>query len=499
MSKKKTKIIRPKAITPKGFRDYFDSDVLKRQDLIEAICDIYQLYGFELLESPAVETVEALGKFLPDIDRPNQGIFSWQDEENEWLALRYDLTAPLARVYAQYRNNLPVPYRRYSFGPVWRNEKPGLGRYKQFYQCDADTVGTYSTISDSEMCTMLASILETVGVPKDKYIIYLNNRKILNGILEEIGILNSADLAENSKSRGIALRSIDKIDRLGHQGVRELLGPGRQDDSGDFTEGAMLSKNQIDYVMKFVSLSESSNGKTLKELTNLVGKSSIGLLGIKELELIAELTESAGFFEDRIKINPGTVRGLGYYTGPVFEAELNIKGINSDGTESEIGSVAGGGRYDDLVKRFTGQEVPATGLSVGIDRLGFALNQLEVANGPNRTGPVIVTIMDMDKILEYQKIVKDLRSSGIRAELFLGNPKDLGKQLKYADQRNSKLAIIAGSTEFEKKMVQIKDLELGSRISETIKTNQEWKGQPAQTEVAREDLVEQVKKMIMTD
>ena len=198
MSKKKTKIIRPKAITPKGFRDYFDSDVLKRQGLIEAICDIYQLYGFELLESPAVETVEALGKFLPDIDRPNQGIFSWQDEENEWLALRYDLTAPLARVYAQYRNNLPVPYRRYSFGPVWRNEKPGLGRYKQFYQCDADTVGAYSTISDSEMCTMLASILETVGVPKDKYIIYLNNRKILNGILEEIGILNSADLAENS-------------------------------------------------------------------------------------------------------------------------------------------------------------------------------------------------------------------------------------------------------------------------------------------------------------
>jgi len=260
----------------------------------------------------------------------------------------------------------------------------------------------------------------------------------------------------------------------------------------------MLSENQIDLIMKFISLHESSNKKTLEELQYLVSKSAIGLLGIKELELIVELTEAAGYLEDRIRINPGIVRGLGYYTGPVFEADLNMKVLNSDSTNTEIGSVAGGGRYDDLVKRFTGQEVPATGLSIGIDRLGFALNQLDKKQEMKRNGPVIVTIMDMENILEYQKIVIELRSSGIRAELFLGNPKDLGKQLKYADQRNSKLAIIAGSQEFEKGNVQIKDLELGSRISSTIKTNQEWKGQPAQTEVSRSDLVEHIKKLIIT-
>ncbi len=496
MSKKKIKLKRAKAITPKGFRDYFDSDVTERQTLIEAICQIYELYGFDILESSAVETVEALGKFLPDVDRPNQGIFSWQDDENEWLALRYDLTAPLARVYSQYRNNLPLPYRRYSFGPVWRNEKPGPGRFRQFYQCDADTIGAHSSIADSEMCIMLASIFEKIGFSKDQYIVQLNNRKILSGILEEIKVMNSGNADQYNVSSEIVLRSIDKIDRLGHQGVRELLGPGRRDESGDFTEGALLSEDQIDHIMNFVCLGESSNNKTLKELKYLVGTSSIGLIGVEELESIAQHTEAAGFFEDRIKINPGTVRGLGYYTGAVFEAELKVEVTNLDGTVSEIGSVAGGGRYDDLIKRFTGQEVPATGLSLGIDRLGFALNQLSRDKENKRTGPVIVTIMDMDKIVEYQKIVTELRLSGIRAELFLGNPKDLGRQLKYADQRNSELVIIAGSKEFEEGNVQVKDLALGARISKKIKTNIEWKDQPAQSEVARENLIEHVKKFM---
>ena len=493
VAQKKIKKRRPKAITPKGFRDYFANDVLKRQGLIKTICDVYELYGFEILESSAVETVGALGKYLPDIDRPNQGIFSWQDEENEWLALRYDFTAPLARVYAQYRNYLPLPYRRYSFGPVWRNEKPGPGRYKQFYQCDADTVGAHSSVADSEMCTMLGFALEEIGIPRDQYIIHLNNRKILNGIMEEIGILDSVEPEVKKITRGIVLRSIDKIDRLGHQGVRELLDSGRKDDSGDFTEGAGLSKGQIDHIMNFVSLSEDSNEKTLEELRYSVGKSSIGRTGIKELELIVELNNSGGLAGDRIKINPGTVRGLGYYTGAVFEAELKVKYINPDGASSEIGSVAGGGRYDDLIKRFTGQEVPATGLSIGIDRLGFAIDQLNKSKKLYSEGPVLVTIMDMKNILYYQEIVGELRSSGIRAELFLGNPKDLGKQLKYADQRNSRLAIIAGSEEFERGNVQVKDLDLGSRMASTVKTNKEWKGQPAQIEISRKDLVEHIK------
>ena len=496
MAEKKIKIKRPKAITPKGFKDYFVNDVLKRQDLIKTICEAYELFGFEILESSAVETVEALGKYLPDVDRPNQGIFSWQDEENEWLALRYDLTAPLARVYAQYRNNLPAPYRRYSFGPVWRNEKPGPGRYKQFYQCDADTVGAYSPVADAEMCTMLGFVLKAIGIPKDQYTINLNNRKILNGVMEEIGILNNVEPEVNKLTRGTVLRSIDKIDRLGHLGVRELLGFGRKDDSGDITEGAGLSKGQIDHIMSFVSLNEDSNKKTLGELSHLVGKSSIGNTGIKELELIVELTDAGDLVDDLVRINPGTVRGLGYYTGAVFEAELKVKYINPDGAESEIGSVAGGGRYDDLIKRFTGQEVPATGLSIGVDRLGFAIAQLNKAPKSYNHGPVLVTILDKEKILDYQEIVSELRSSGIRAELFLGNPKDLGKQLKYADQRNSRLAIVAGSNEFEKGNVQVKDLELGAKISSTVKTNEEWKGQPAQIEISRKDLVKHIQKFL---
>ena len=496
MAEKKIKIKRPKAITPKGFRDYFASDVLKRQDLIKTICDAYELFGFEILESSAVETVEALGKYLPDVDRPNQGIFSWQDEENEWLALRYDLTAPLARVYAQYRNNLPVPYRRYSFGPVWRNEKPGPGRYKQFYQCDADTVGAYSPVADAEMCTMLGFVLKEIGIPKDQYTINLNNRKILNGVMEEIGILNNVEPEVNKLTRGTVLRSIDKIERLGHQGVRELLGFGRKDHSGDVTEGAGLSKGQIDHIMNFVSLSEDSNMKTLEELRYLVGNSSIGNTGVKELEFIVELTDAGGLVDDLVRINPGTVRGLGYYTGAVFEAELKVKYINPDGAESEIGSVAGGGRYDDLIKRFTGQEVPATGLSIGVDRLGFAMAQLNKTQKSYNEGPVLVTILDKEKISDYQEIVGELRSSGIRAELFLGNPKDLGRQLKYANQRNSRLAIIAGSNEFEKGNVQVKDLELGARISRTIKTNDEWKDQPAQIEISRKDLVQYIQKFL---
>ena len=178
---------------------------------------------------------------MPDIDRPNQGVFSWKDEENNWLALRYDLTAPLARVYAQHLKELPLPYRRYSWGPVWRNEKPGPGRYRQFYQCDADTVGAHSAVSDAEMCIMLSTIIEKIGIRKDRYVINLNNRKILNGILEAIGILNNNGIDQNLSD--MVLRSIDKIDRLGLLGVKDLLGKGRRDDSGDFTSGANLEQS----------------------------------------------------------------------------------------------------------------------------------------------------------------------------------------------------------------------------------------------------------------
>ena len=495
MKKNKQKVVRPKPINPKGFRDYFHFFSKKRSSLIKEICEVFELYGFENLETPAIENLDALGKYLPDIDRPNQGVFSWKDEESNWLALRYDLTAPLARAYAQYSNELPLPYRRYSWGPVWRNEKPGPGRYRQFYQCDADTVGTHSVVSDAEMCIMLSTIIEKIGFKKDEYILNLNNRKILNGILETAGIGNINDNYINSTQSDMVLRSIDKIDRLGLQGVKDLLGAGRKDESGDFTTGANLNEEQINHIIQFISMKNDTNYNTLKHIETLVGNSTVGKQGINELQQILELSEAAGFLEDRIRVNPGIVRGLGYYTGPVFEAELIEKIHNEDDTFTEIGSVAGGGRYDGLVKRFTGKVIPATGFSLGVDRLLYAFNQIKSKEKNYEVGPVIVTIMEKDKFKDYQQIVNDLRNAGIKSELYLGNPKDLGRQLKYADKRRSRFALIMGSEELKKDVIQIKDLELGSKISSQIKTHEEWKDQPAQVEIKKDELIEYIMKL----
>ena len=527
---------RPKALPPKGFRDYFGPEVEERKAMLDQIAEVYKLYGFDALESSAVETVEALGKFLPDVDRPNEGVFAWQEEESDWLALRYDLTAPLARVYAQFRNDLPTPYRRYAMGPVWRNEKPGPGRFRQFYQCDADTVGASSVAADAEICAMLADTLEAVGIERGDYVVRVNNRKVLNGVMEVAGLAGDDKAVE----RGIVLRAIDKLDRLGIEGVRALLGEGRKDESGDFTQGARLTPLQQATVIKFADaprvlreklerrISRDNEPDAVGALCALNGSPRIGELdpetgeiddlidqkrlvgewidffnddlglegndGVKELEQIIELCFKQGYGPDRITIDPSVVRGLGYYTGPVYEAELTFEIKDEKGRPRQFGSVAGGGRYDDLVKRFTGQEVPATGISIGVDRLLAALRMKGRMESTAR-GPVIVTVMDRDRMASYQSMVGELRAAGIRAEVYLGNPKNFGNQLKYADKRESPIAIIEGSDEAERGVVQIKDLILGAKIAETA-THQEWKDQPAQKEIARSDLVAEIRKML---
>ncbi|MGV6846822.1 MAG: histidine--tRNA ligase [Marinibacterium sp.] len=485
---------RPKAETPKGFRDYFGAQVTARTDMLRAVAGVYHRYGFDALESSAVETVEALGKFLPDVDRPNEGVFAWQEDDGDWLALRYDLTAPLARVYAQHRNDLPTPYRRYAMGPVWRNEKPGPGRFRQFYQCDADTVGTASMAADAEICAMLGDALEEVGIPRGDYVLRINNRKVLNGVMEAAGVLDPADPDRHVRERGIVLRAIDKLDRLGLDGVRALLGAGRKDDSGDFTDGAGLSADQADIVMAFMAARRQDGAATLANLRDLVGSSADGQAGVDELEQIAALLDAGGYGADRIILDPAVVRGLGYYTGPVYEAELTFDIFDDKGRKRQFGSVAGGGRYDDLVKRFTGQAVPATGISIGVDRLLAALRE----KGRSRTaerGPVVVTVMDKDRMADYLAMVAEIRNAGIRAEVYLGNPKNFGNQLKYADRRNSPAAVIEGADERARGVVQIKDLILGAQIAETA-TLEEWKGRPSQIEVPRADLVAQLRRIL---
>ena len=481
---------RPRAETPKGFRDYFGAEVTERKSMLDRIAGVYHRYGFDPLETSAVETVEALGKFLPDVDRPNEGVFAWQDEDADWLALRYDLTAPLARVAAQYRNDLPSPYRRYAMGPVWRNEKPGPGRFRQFYQCDADTVGSASVAADAEICAMLADALEEVGIPRGDYVVKVNNRKVLNGVMEVAGL--SGD--DKETERGIVLRAIDKIDRLGPDGVRALLGEGRKDDSGDFTKGAGLSAEQAEVVMGFTSAKRDIGAETVARLRELVGGSVVGTEGVSELEAIAALLAAQGYGSDRIVLDPGVVRGLGYYTGPVYEAELTFEILDENGRKRQFGSVAGGGRYDGLVKRFTGQDVPATGVSIGVDRLLAALRAKGRVSG-DVAGPVVVTVMDRDRMADYLTMVGELRSAGIRAEVYLGNPKNFGNQLKYADKRQSPVAVIQGGNEADKGTVILKDLILGAKIAESA-TLEEWKDRPAQVEVPRADLVAAVRKML---
>jgi len=478
---------RPKAQTPKGFRDYFGAEVSQRSDVLETITSVYHCYGFDALESSAVETVEALGKFLPDVDRPNEGVFAWQEDDSDWVALRYDLTAPLARVYAQYRNNLPTPYRRYAMGPVWRNEKPGPGRYRQFYQCDADTVGAANVGADAEICMMLADVLEEVGIPRGEFGVKVNNRKVLNGILEIMGLTDQVQ-------RDAVLRTIDKFDKVGEVGVRDLLGKGRLDASGAYIDGVGLSSSQADPVMAFLTSKGQDTEATLANLRAAVGASTVGQSGVDELETMAALFQAGGYGVQQIDIDPSVVRGLGYYTGPVFEAELTFEILDEKGRKRQFGSVAGGGRYDDLVKRFTGQEVPATGVSIGVDRLLMALGE-EGRISSTSVGPVIVTVMDRDRMGDYQAMVRELRKAGIRAEVYLGNPKNFGNQLKYADMRNAPIAIIEGQNEKDSGVVQIKDLVLGSKIAQSA-TLEEWKENPAQCEVPRNALLRSVQAML---
>ncbi|MCY3994942.1 MAG: histidine--tRNA ligase [Rhodobacter sp.] len=482
---------RPMARTPKGFRDCFGIEVAERGRILSLIAEVYDRYGFDPLESPAVETVESLGKFLPDLDRPNAGVFAWQDDEDaNWLALRYDLTAPLARVYAQHRNELPTPYRRYAMGPVWRNEKPGPGRFRQFYQCDADTVGSASPAADTEICAMLCDALECIGVSRGDYIVRINSRRVLNGVMEVAGILDPSKPERFAEERGIVLRAIDKLDRLGHRGVRALLGEGRRDESGDFTEGARLSDDQADMVMGFVEAGRPDISATLARLRELTSGSDTGATGVDELERIGESLDVQGYGSNRIEIDPSVVRGLGYYTGPVFEAELTFDITDEKGRRRRFGSVAGGGRYDDLVKRFTGQEVPATGISLGVDRLLAALRARGV--GGAMTGPVLVTVMDRDRIGDYQAMVAELRGAGIRAEMYLGNPRNFGSQLRYADRRDCPFAIIQGTDERARDCLIVKNLALGKRLATEIASNEEWRNQPAQREIPRADLVSEI-------
>ncbi|HVT26030.1 MAG TPA: histidine--tRNA ligase [Rhizomicrobium sp.] len=480
------KTFRPKARLPRGFRDRGPREIAADRAVLDTIRRTYESWGFEPLETPAFEYTEALGKFLPDLDRPNEGVFSLQDEDGQWMSLRYDLTAPLARYVAGNFQNLPKPFRRYQTGSVWRNEKPGPGRFREFTQFDADTVGTNAPAADAELLMMLADTLDALGL-SGNYIVKINSRKLLDGILEAAGV------AEDRARRGIVLRALDKLDRLGEGGVEALLGKGRKDESGDFTKGAELSPDQIKRVLAFVASSAASdNAGQLSNIEKAVAGSATGASGVSELREIASIVERSGYGADRIRIDTGIVRGLDYYTGPVFEAQLTFPVTNEDGETVVFGSVAGGGRYDDLVARFTGQQVPATGISIGVSRLISALKD----RAANVEPLVVVLVVDKENVADSFAMARELRAAGIRAETYTGNKK-FGDQLKYADRRGAAIAVIEGGDERAKGEVQLKDLALGSELAKSIESRADWvKDRAAQISVKRNELVAQVRKML---
>lgn len=477
---------KPKARKPRGFADRGPADVRATEAMLSKIRAVYELYGFEAVETPLIEYTDALGKFLPDQDRPNAGVFSVQDDDEQWMSLRYDLTAPLARFAAENWTQIPRPYRSYRVGWVFRNEKPGPGRFRQFMQFDADTVGAPSVAADAEICMMMADALEAVGLARGQYVVKVNNRKVLDGVMEAIGL--SGD--EHAGKRLTVLRAIDKLDKVGPEGVRDLLGKGRMDQSGDFTPGAGLEAAAIDTVLAFTAARGASADATIENLGKLVTVSPKGTEGVAELAEIGALVDAGGY-SDRVLIDPAVVRGLEYYTGPVYEAELTFEVPNDDGQIVRFGSVGGGGRYDGLVSRFLNEAVPATGFSIGVSRLVSALRAVKspILAEAAELGPVVVLVMDRDQAGAYLALVKSLREAGIPAEMYLG-ASGMKAQMKYADRRKSPCVVIQGSNEREAGVVQIKDLIEGAKAAEAIKSNAEWKAaRPAQVEVKVADMV----------
>src|ERR1700761_7416456 len=496
MADKPKKPQKLKARLPRGLADRGPAEIAATRAMVEKIREVYERYGFEPVETPAMEFTDALGKFLPDQDRPNEGVFSFQDDDEQWISLRYDLTAPLARYVAENFDNLPKPYRSYRFGYVFRNEKPGPGRFRQFMQFDADTVGSASPAADAEMCMMAADTMEALGIPRGSYVVKVNNRKVLDGVLEAIGLGGD----ENAGRRLTVLRAIDKLDKFSADEVRKLLGPGRWDGGeegkGDFTKGAELSSADADIVLAVTEKRDDWRDAIAAAETRLA-KSDTGKAGVSELEDIASLVAASGYDDDRVRIDPSVVRGLEYYTGPVFEVELLLDTKDEKGRPVRFGSVGGGGRYDGLVSRFRGEPVPATGFSIGVSRLQAALTLLGKLDTRPDTGPVVVTVFDRDRVADYQKMVAALRNAGIRAELYLGNPKNMGNQLKYADRRNAPCVIIQGSDEKAKGKVQVKDLILGAGLTSTEDREEYLKKQAeAQTEVDEGELVAAVRKIL---
>ena len=433
----KEKIIKPSKELPLGFVDRKEKELLIRDFVISNIKEVMIKYGFQYLETPSFEYTDSIGKFLPDKERPDEGVFSFKDEK-KWLSLRYDLTAPLARYVAKNYLELPKPFKRYQLGTVWRNEKPGPGRFREFLQFDADFVGTRNLQADAELCVLISEILEKSGLEKKDYTVKISTRKFTEKLFKELKI-------ESKEQISTTLRALDKIDRLGWEEVKKLLGEGRKDKSGDYTKGAGLKSDQIKIVEKTLK-SKTANNEDILE--------------------IIKIFQDYNF--ENYKFDPSVIRGLEYYTGPIFEVNLNFEVKNLKGQTVQFGSIGGGGRYDNLVSNFGNFDCPATGISIGLDRLVFALMQKKDFKIKS-TRPIIICVFDKGRMKEYIKMLNKLRVSNISSEIYPGEGK-LKKQMEYANKIGSPAVILYGDNEIKTGKATIKNLKSGKEISASIES-----------------------------
>ena len=454
---------------PSGFEDRWNKTLILKKRLLKVIENNFIKYGFDPLETPSFEISENIGSFLAEDDsNPMSDVFSFNDGEKN-ITLRYDLSSPLARFVAQNNQELPSIYKRYAIQNVFRNEKSGNARFREFTQADCDIVGNVNPAqANAELCNLVASTLIECGLKKDQFTINVSNRKIIQGLIQDLKIPANKEIK--------VMRAIDKLDKtdFGIKGVEDLLKKERKDKSGAITKGADLNDDQVSKILNFLKI------KDLKKLKQDF-KNPITQEGIKELEDLFEVLDF-GNYSELVKTNFTIVRGLAYYDGFCIETNLNFKTTNNKGKEIDIGSVCSGGQYNKLISRFKGVDIPGTGVSIGVDRLLFAMSQINQVQLDDQK-PVIVCVMDEKYLKNYYEILDILRKNNINSEIFLDSKKNLGKQLTYANKRGCPIAVICGENEFKDSKITLKNL-LGI------------KGEDNQITFSKENLVNEIKKFI---
>ena len=454
---------------PSGFEDRWNKTLILKKRLLKVIESNFIKYGFDPLETPSFEIAENIGSFLAEDDsNPMSDVFSFNDGEKN-ITLRYDLSSPLARFVAQNNQELPSIYKRYAIQNVFRNEKSGNARFREFTQADCDIVGNVNPAqANAELCNLVASTLIECGLKKDQFTINVSNRKIIQGLIQDLKIPANKEIK--------VMRAIDKLDKpdFGIKGVEDLLKKERKDKSGAITKGADLNDDQVSKILNFLKI------KDLKKLKQDF-KNPITQEGIKELEDLFEVLDF-GNYSELVKTNFTIVRGLAYYDGFCIETNLNFKTTNNKGKEIDIGSVCSGGQYNKLISRFKGVDIPGTGVSIGVDRLLFAMSQINQVQLDDQK-PVIVCVMDEKYLKNYYEILDILRKNNINSEIFLDSKKNLGKQLTYANKRGCPIAVICGENEFKDSKITLKNL-------------QGIKGEDNQITFSKENLVNEIKKFI---